>query len=122
MSSNYQPELTEEQIRSNTNVLFTIARSKNKNLVVYEANLNTEKTFFSNENAIHVYWMAIDPEYVKAARQAGRNSDREELNYVEQTMAYGASTTPVHNNHSELKVNLVAVPKMNVFLQMLDGI
>lgn len=35
------------------------------------------------------YWLDIDPEYVKANRKKGKTDDRDELSYIDKTMAYG---------------------------------
>ena len=50
---------------SNPNILFAIARSKNKNMVMYEAKMEGDKLAAT---PLEGYWLDIDPEYQAAAR------------------------------------------------------
>ena len=91
------------------NVLFLIARSKNLNLVVYEAKL-TSSGALDPSDPVTVYWLDIDPEYQKANRAKGISSDRVELGSIERRLAYGLSSTPVQGRSGEYQVRLVAFP------------
>mmetsp|Transcript_57447 Transcript_57447/g.65882 ORF Transcript_57447/g.65882 Transcript_57447/m.65882 type:complete len:210 (+) Transcript_57447:40-669(+) len=76
------------------NVAVYIERSKNKNIVCYAAQCDKENTKELNAKApVDAYWLDIDPEYVKANRDKGKMDDREELNLVDRTMAYGHSAS-----------------------------
>eukprot|EP01084_Bolivina_argentea_P070090 127485_1 len=77
-------------------VLFWIERSKNKNIVVYEADKNPSTA--DHYNTVVGYWLDIDPEFVKAARKKGVNSDRAELSYMEKKLAYGYNVSSTVNN------------------------
>lgn len=92
--------------KSNPNILFIIGRSKNKNIVVYEANLKNNE--LDPTNPVIVYWLDLDPEYVKANRAKGIMTDREELNMIEKKFAYGLSSEPVAGKPGTYKVILVA--------------
>lgn len=72
---------------ANPNILFIISRSKNKNIVVYEAKM--EGGTIKASDPIDAYWLDIDPEYVEKARAKGVESDRVDLNMIERNMAYG---------------------------------
>lgn len=71
------------------NILFFIARSKNKNLVIYEGKVSGDGHSFDTAKAVDVYWLDLDPEYQAAKRKKGVTSDKEELNLVEKQFAYG---------------------------------
>lgn len=74
-------------------VCMYIERSKNANVVVYEARV--ERDLAGNvaglplTDPLDAYWLDIDAAYVKKARKAGKMHDREELNSLEKRMAYG---------------------------------
>eukprot|EP00455_Lapot_gusevi_P054271 TRINITY_DN865_c0_g1_i1.p1 TRINITY_DN865_c0_g1~~TRINITY_DN865_c0_g1_i1.p1 ORF type:complete len:187 (+),score=79.09 TRINITY_DN865_c0_g1_i1:40-561(+) len=110
-----RPEKTEDEIKAQPNVLFIITRSKNKNVVVYEAKMRADGSF--DANPIEVYWMDIDPEYVRSARGRGVMTDRTELGYVEKQMAYGVTATPT-GNPNEFQLTLVALKARNVGLKL----
>eukprot|EP01084_Bolivina_argentea_P156755 273178_1 len=99
-----------DQIKKDT-VLFWIARSKNENIVVYEAQ---KKNNSDHYNEVVGFWLDIDPEYVKAARKKGKMDDREELNFMEKKMAYGYSLTSTEKNKKEkiYQLTIVSVPSM----------
>lgn len=93
------------------NILFFIARSKNLNLVVYEALVDSKSGNLSVDKPVDVYWQDIDPEYMKKNRASGVKSDRSDLNYIEKTMAYGLSSSPADGKPSGYySVKLVSFP------------
>jgi len=98
--------------------LFAISRSKNKNLVIYEANVRKETGTLDLNDPVLVYWMDIDPEYVKSARQRGKMNDREDLNFMERSMAYGYDTVAKAADAKSVTVELVALSKVVTFKQM----
>ena len=89
------------------NVLFVIGRSKNLNIVVYEAKLAGSGELDSKEPVV-VYWLDLDPAYQKQKRDKGVTSDRLELNYIEKTLAYGLSSQPDSGRPGHHTVHLVA--------------
>jgi len=105
------------QLRSvSPNILFIIARSKNANIVVYEAKMagagsgsGAEPQLDSSEPVI-VYWLDIDPAYQKENRRKGVMSDRSELGSVEKRFAYGLSSQPMPGKTGSFAVKLVAFP------------
>lgn len=93
-----------------------IARSKNANVVVYQAkykpehsdnlgeggeNVNsgvrTECTLHPTET-LHPMWIKLEPEHVARRRARGETDDRCELNMIEKKMAFGCSTSPLSFN------------------------
>jgi len=94
---------------TNPNTLFIIARSKNLNIVVYEAILDGNGKL-DKDKPVEVYWLDIDPEYVKKNRAKGINSDRSELNMVERQFAYGISWEAVSGEENAYRLKLVALP------------
>jgi len=98
------------------NILFIIERSKNKNIVVYEAKLAAEGKLDTNY-PIEAYWLDIDPAYVAANRKKGIMTDRSELNMIESKFAYGLSVQPT-GKENEYKVTLVAVPSRTIILHI----
>jgi hypothetical protein len=98
--------------------LFAISRSKNKNLVIYEANVRKDTGTLDLNDPVLVYWMDIDPEYIKSARLRGKMNDREDLNYIERSMAYGYSTVAKAADAKSVTIDLVALSKVKTFKQM----
>lgn len=94
--------------KESPNVLFFIARSKNLNIVVYEA--KQSNGVLDTSEPVTVYWLDIDPEYRKKARSSGKMDDRVELGMIEKKMAYGVSSTPFDGHPGEFMASLVAFP------------
>ncbi len=65
------------------NVFLIIRRSKNANVVIYEANV--KNGVLDKTKPIDVYWLDIDSAY----RAHNRGHDRVEMNAVEMTHAFG---------------------------------
>ena len=105
---------------SSPNVLFVIARSKNLNIVVYEARVGGDGHLDSAE-PVTVYWLDIDPEYQKANRAKGIASDRVELGAIERRMAYGLSSSAVPGQPGAFHVRLVAFPERVVTVSVEAG-
>lgn len=92
------------------NALFYIARSKNKNMVVYEVNLRDGAVVA--DDPVLVYWMDVDPEYRAKNRKNGVTSDRSDLNFMEKSMAYGVSGSKnaTTDGSETYNVKMVAIP------------
>jgi len=90
------------------NTTFIIERAKNKNVVVYEAKLGPDGKPHP-EKPLEVYWQDIDPAYVAANRKKGKMDDREDLNMIENNLAYGISTKPHEKHKHHHRVNCVAI-------------
>lgn len=58
---------------------------------------------------VDVYWLDIDPEYVKANRKKGIQTDRSDLNMIENKMAYGISCEAVSGKAETYFCRLVAL-------------
>jgi hypothetical protein len=98
---------------SSPNILFFISRSKNLNIVVYEANIKNGQ--LDPKEPVLVYWLDIDPEYVKKNRAKGITSDRSELNTIEKQFAYGLSSEALGNG--KYKISLVAFKERPVHVE-----
>jgi len=101
------------------NTTFIIERSKNKNVVVYEAKVGSDGKPHA-EKPLEVYWQDIDPAYVAANRKKGKMDDREDLNMIESTMAYGISTKPHEKHRHHHRVNCVAIKDKQLVLYQDD--
>jgi hypothetical protein len=93
---------------------FKIARSKNKNMVVYGAILKDGK--IDSSNPVEVYWMDIDPPAQAARIKAGGKSDRTELGAIEWKMAYGLKWEAAGGD--EYKITLTALPSRPLRLKL----
>jgi len=80
---------SKEQLKNPLNVLI-IRRNKNKNVVIYQANLKSDGTLNESEPLI-CFWLKIEPSYIKKRRQQGYKDDRIGLNFLERNMGYGFS-------------------------------
>lgn len=77
-------------IKSNyPHVAFIVEKNLNRNVVVYEGVLFDGE--LRADDPLDIYWLDLDPEYQKRARQEGRVSDRVELNFMEKQMAFGVT-------------------------------
>lgn len=101
--------------KQNPDVLFLITRSKNLNVVVYQALRDKEKKLASSP--VDVFWLDIDPEYVKANRKKGVKTDRSDLNSIEKAMAYGISAEKVKDK-DEFTLTLVSLKGRSVTLSL----
>jgi hypothetical protein len=83
-----------------------IERSKNLNVVAYQANLVDSKTgasvesgakradcTFKSSEPLRAYWIKIEPEHVARRRARGEMEDICELNMVERKLAFGCSAS-----------------------------
>lgn len=109
------------------NLLMTLTRNKNQNFVCYQAVVQRQGgTRLAAADPVAVFWMDIEPSYQKAARAAGRDSDRCELSMLERRLAYGMTTAPCGARASaspptEFKVSIVALPTRTFLLRLVDG-
>jgi len=105
--------------KKNPNALFLIGRSKNLNVVVYEANRDAKNSnALASDNPIDVYWLDLDPATRADNRKKGQKHDRAELNWIEKSMAYGASATATKNKPGTFDVTLVSVPDRAITLSI----
>ncbi|CAJ1024745.1 hypothetical protein NXY56_002713 [Leishmania guyanensis] len=85
-----------------------IERSKNENIVAYQANLIDSKTgepvksgahqsccSFNTADPLHAYWIKINSEHVARRRARGELEDTCELNTIERKLAYGCTASVV---------------------------
>ncbi|MES1911106.1 MAG: hypothetical protein MHM6MM_003591 [Cercozoa sp. M6MM] len=101
----------------NPNVFCVISRSKNANLVVYEANIGPDGELVRDEPVL-VYWLKIEPSYRQANRRKGKSDDRQELSVLEWRMAYGIS----HQwHHDACEISFVALPERKCMLRIVEG-
>ena len=79
----------------------------------------TEKGALHDTEPIEVFWLKIEPSYIKTRRDKGYQNDRTELNFLEKKMAYGISYER-GSNDGEWTITFIALPKRPVTLK-LDG-
>lgn len=95
--------------------LFYISRNSNYNCVVYEASADAFGQLADASNAVSAYWFDIDPAYVKKHKASVLNKCcRVELNYMDRTLAYGATSKSL--NGGGIEVTLVAMKKRRIVL------
>lgn len=111
----HMKQLAEMRVK-HPNVLFFIARSKNKNIVVYEGMLNAAGNGFNTDKACDVYWLDIDPEYQAAARKKGKMDDRVELGTIEKKFAYGVTPELDSSKKNTYNLKLVALPERTAIM------
>jgi len=105
--------------KTNPNVLFIIARSKNLNLVVYEALVEEKnKKLLASKKPIDVYWLDVDPAYIAASRKKGIMTDRVDLNFLEKKLAYGVNFEPIKDSSNEYLLKLVALSDRRISLSI----
>lgn len=111
--------LAEQRSKVSANIQFIIARSKNANIVVYEGMVKDGK--LDADTPMDVYWLDIDPEYIKANRKKGKNDDRVDLGMIEKKMAYGLSASETAAGSGEFNIKLVALSERQVIIKLVDG-
>ena len=104
-------QIPTEQINKES-ILFWIERSKNANIVVYEA---LKKNITDHYNDMAGYWLDLDPECMKANRKKGKMDDRDELNMIEKKLAYGYKVTAT-KMQKIYRITIVSVPEINIEL------
>merc|ERR1712154_182355 len=88
-------------------------RNKNSNCVVYQANIKDGK--IDENEPIIVFWLKIEPSYIKSNRDSGKNDDKQGLTFIERKMAYGVSCTKT-DEKNKWKVQFVALGNREVYL------
>lgn len=85
--------------------IFHIERSKNKNIVCYDANILVTRKL-NQEDPIHAYWI----------NQTDHPGERSDLSFIQNKMAYGYSYSK--NADGSIEVSLVPLParKLTVFV------
>lgn len=77
----------------NNQPLFYIERSKNKNRVYYDANINLDGTI-NSKKPIDVYWINLEENYGK----------RGELSFIQEKFAYGYISEKITENNYKIKL------------------
>ncbi len=83
--------------------VFHIERSKNKNIVCYDANILATRKL-NTEKPVHIYWI----------NQTDHPGEKSDLNYVQNKLAYGYSHSK--NSDGSVEISLMAFPdrKLNL--------
>ena len=79
-----------KQILSDENVVLKFKRSKNENVVIYRACLDKNGKL-NNDKPLEIFWLKIEPSYIKKRRNQGHKNDRTELTYIESTLLFTVS-------------------------------
>jgi len=98
-SKHPQTKYWPECLPPNENRLFIIERSKNANLVIYDANINKDGVL-DPDRPIDVYWLS----YAES-----KNPPKEDLNFLEKMKAYGYNSSPLKGEPGAFEVSLVAI-------------
>jgi len=94
-------------------VLMVCFRNKNKNVVIYQANVVHGKL---QNPPVLGYWLILEPSYRADRRKKGIRHDREELSRVDKTFAWGFTTQPVSPSEHEFKFTMFDSQSMKVIL------
>jgi len=86
----------------NTNQLFYLQRTSNKNTIVYD--LNIKNGALDINDPVHVYWIRYSDQ-----------GQRQELSYIQRTFAYGIKSTALANN-SGYVLHFVSYKKYLLYL------
>ncbi len=86
----------------NSNQLFYLQRTHNKNTIVYELNFKNGKV--NTEDPVHVFWLRYQ-----------ERGQKEELSYIQRKFAYGLKSKKIAENQYEL--SLVSYKKYKIYLQ-----
>mmetsp|Transcript_17519 Transcript_17519/g.26604 ORF Transcript_17519/g.26604 Transcript_17519/m.26604 type:complete len:174 (+) Transcript_17519:138-659(+) len=107
------------QLRKET-IACVLQRSMNKSVVVYEGLLD-EGGNLDPQKPVDVYWLDIDPATVAKNRKKGKMDDREELDFLGRTMAYGVKYQPHPTEEGAFVMSLVALPKKAAVLKLIEN-
>ncbi len=92
-------------MKKNNQSLFYIERSKNKNRVYYDANINANGKL-DIEQPIDVYWLNLEENYGK----------RGELSYIQEKMAYGYKSVKISDRLFEIKLKAFDQRPINLLI------
>jgi len=87
---------------TNSNQLFYLQRTSNKNTIVYD--LNIKNGTLDEDNPVHVYWIRYSDQ-----------GQRQELSYIQRTFAYGIKATALANN-AGYEMHFVSYKKYPLYL------
>jgi hypothetical protein len=87
----------------NSKQLFYLQRTTNKNTLIYEINYNNGN--LDKENPLHGYWIRYQ-----------EDGQKEELNFIQKTFAYGIKTKNIAENQYELC--FVSYKKFKMYLRL----
>ena len=87
----------------NSKQLFYLQRSTNKNTLVYELNYNNGN--LDQGDPLHVYWIRYQ-----------EDSQKEELNFIQKTFAYGLKTKNIAENQYE--ICFITYKKFKMYLRL----
>ncbi len=96
----YGPQLFRDLRVMCPQVVMVMHRSKNKNVVVVAANM-TKKGVLDQNNPVDIFWLDLEPSYMKARRDKGITHDREELNFLERKWAWGTTSNVLSPTHAQ---------------------
>jgi hypothetical protein len=97
------------KVPSDPNQLFYLQRSTNGNTIVYAANL-TKPGEFNPDHPLDVFW-----------RRYEDGGGRRALNFIERTLAYGATPHPAPGHPHEYDASIVSFPQINFRIDMDRG-
>lgn len=91
-------------------VFLVCFRSKNKNVVLYQLNLEGGKV--SSDEAVRGYWLVLDEgkDYKPYRRRRGIHHDREELSYLDLKFAWGTKTQKLSDHSASFSFETFPFP------------
>lgn len=98
-----------------SNLAFYIGKSSNKNVAIYSYVIaDTESNTINLFNPLECYWVMREHD----------GNPREELTYIEKTMAYGFDIIPDADDSSDnstIRIKVKALPNDSIRIQKVDG-
>jgi hypothetical protein len=88
------------------NIFLVMTRSKNKNVVVYEANIRNGQ--FDSKNPVVGYWLILEPSYRKIRRKKMIKHDFERFNMFENQFVWGFSIPSIGIDRKSLSFKFKA--------------
>lgn len=86
----YSDNLAQELKALNPHIFLVCFRSKNKNVVVYQARVSNDGVLL--DPPVDAYWLILEPSYQRERKRQGIRHDREELGRLDKMFAWGFET------------------------------
>ena len=104
----FGPHLVRTIMDRYPSVFLIVMRSKNQNVMIYEANIINGK--FDTNHPVDIYWLNLEPSYLQARRGRGIHHDREELNLIERKLVWDATCQVVNDREIKFHLNIEPHP------------
>jgi hypothetical protein len=98
----HSANLTQDISRLHPSIFLVCYRTKNKNVVIYEANVVNGK--FA-DTPIDAYWLLLEPSYQAPRTKKGIRHNREELSWLDKRFAWGYTQRRLSDLEAEITFN-----------------